>query len=148
MTTRPSDLSRNAGREGCPAISTCSPTAACRTTDLSTEVALVDKERVCLHGVDLHGHVLSPRGPELRIRHTGGNVIAAPPSAPGRVWADFCAGSTPSEKPAYTRPAGKLVRGTNPALDDLAEADFPGGRHTLIEGVEGTADVEVGSMHG
>src|SRR5947209_13389205 len=53
----------------------------------------------------------------------------------------------PKRETGIDEPAGKLVSSTHAPLDHLAEADLLGERHTLIEGVERTAAVQVRSVH-
>ena len=76
--------------------------------------------------------------------HTSGT--AAPPR-PRAGLGQLLRRQHPQREAGVHDPAGKLVRGANPALDDFAEADLPGEHHTLIEGVEGAAVVEVWSVH-
>jgi len=49
----------------------------------------------------------------------------------------------PERETGVDKFAGEPVRGTYPALEDLAETDLPGVRQTVIETVEGMAVVDV-----
>ncbi len=107
-------------------------------------VAFVEEDRITLHRVHLHADV---RGPWSKLRDRAcRRGTAAPPRAPERVWASFCAGSTPREKPANTT-SGPTLSAARTAIDHFAEANLPGGRYSSFEAVERAALVEVGNVH-
>ena len=89
------------------------------------------KIRVGVHPVDLHRHVRRPRRPELRRGHAG--VEEQRPARARARLRELLRRHHPEREAGVDELARQLVRRAHAALDDLAEADLLGVRHTLVD---------------
>src|ERR1019366_29012 len=76
------------------------------------EVAFLNEALVRIHAVDLHGNLWRPMAPERGDRNAGLEEKRSGGAVPGL--GEFLAGSTPSEKPAYTRCSGRALAASKP----------------------------------